>query len=447
MKTNSFSRIGFILAAAGSAVGLGNIWKFPYVTGENGGGAFVILYILAITFIGLSIFIAESYIGKEAKANAAASYEVISKTKNKNWRWAGFQIFAGIIILSFYAFIIGWILDYLIISVTGLPTTIKEAEDTFTNLITQKIGTQILFHTLVVATMVFIALKGIKAGIEKLNLILMPLLALILFGLLIYSMSLDSFGKAINFMFMPDWSKVTVDSILAAIGQAFFTLSLGMGIIITYSASMGKDTNFIKSSVFVAVVDTAVALVAGIIIFSFLFAAGAKSTAGPGLVFISLPLIFSEWGVFGQVIAVAFFCALLFAGITSAVSLVEPSVRYLIEKFQMSRIKAVFFTATFLWILGIFALLSMSADYGEMLTFFGKSLFDHMDYLTSSVALPISGFVTCIFLGYFVDKNILKTKFTSVTSVVVFNIWYTLIRYIVPIAIALLFFNKLGLIG
>ncbi len=443
---SGFSRIGFILAAAGSAVGLGNIWKFPYVTGENGGGAFVLIYLIAIAFIGLSIFIAESYIGRESRANAASGYQVISKSKNKNWRWAGFQIFAGIIILSFYAFIIGWIIDYIIISITGLPSTIKEAESTFTNLITNEIGTQIFFHTVVVATMIFIALKGVKDGIEKLNLILMPLLALILFGLLVYSFTLDSFGQAMSFMFSPDWSKVTVDSILAAVGQAFFTLSLGMGIIITYSASMDKESNFIKSSVFVAIVDTSVALIAGIIIFSFLFAAGAKSTAGPGLVFISLPLIFSGWGLFGQVIAIAFFCALLFAGITSAVSLLEPSVRYLIEKFNMVRIKAVLLASGFLWILGILALLSMSADYGEMLTFLGKNLFDHMDYMTSSVALPISGFVTCIFLGYFVDKNVLKTKFTSQTSVVLFNLWYALIRYVVPVAIAVLFLNKLGII-
>lgn len=445
MKTG-FSKIGFILAAAGSAVGLGNIWKFPYVTGENGGGAFVLIYLLAIAFIGLSIFIAESYIGRESRANAASGYQVISKSQNKNWRWAGFQIFAGILILSFYAFIIGWIIDYIIISITGLPTTIKEAETTFTNLITHEIGTQIFFHTVVVATMIFIALKGVKDGIEKLNLILMPLLALILFGLLIYAMTLDSFGQALSFMFSPDWSKLTVDSLLAAVGQAFFTLSLGMGIIITYSASMDKDANVVKSSVFVAIVDTTVALIAGLIIFSFLFAAGAKSSAGPGLVFISLPLIFSGWGVFGQVIAVAFFCALLFAGITSAVSLLEPSVRYLIEKLNVGRVKATFIAAGFLYVLGILALLSMSADYGSMLTFFGKNLFDWMDYTTSSIALPISGFVTCIFLGYFVDKNILKTKFSSQTNVVIFNLWYALIRYVVPVAIALLFLNKLGVV-
>ena len=446
MKPEGFSRLGFVLATAGSAVGLGNIWKFPYVTGENGGGAFVIMYLIAIAFIGLSIFIAESYIGKESRTNAAAGYQEISATKNKNWRWAGFQIFAGIIILSFYAFIIGWIINYILISISGLPTTIKEAEDTFTNLITHEIGTQIFFHTIVVATMIYIGLKGVKDGIEKLNLILMPLLAIILFGLFIYATTLDSFGKAIDFMFMPDWSKIGVNSILAALGQAFFTLSLGMGIVITYSASMAKDANFIKSSVFVAIVDTSVALIAGVIIFSFLFAAGAKSTAGPGLVFISLPLIFGGWGIFGQVIALAFFCALLFAGITSAVSLLEPSVMYLIEKFKITRVKATFITAGSLYILGIFGLLSMSEDYGTMLTFFGKNLFDWMDYLTSSIALPISGFVTCIFLGYFVDKNVLKTKFISHSSLLVFNIWYVLVRYIVPVAIALLFLNKLEVI-
>lgn len=446
MKTNNFSRVGFILAAAGSAVGLGNIWKFPYVTGEFGGGAFVLIYLIAIATIGLTIFIAESFIGKEARTNAAAAYQEVSSSKKSTWRWAGFQIFAGIIILSFYTFIIGWILHYIVISVTGLPTEIKQAETMFTTLITKEIGTQILFHTIVTLTMVYIVLKGVKKGIEKLNLILMPLLAVILFGLLMYSFTLDSFSKAIEFMFMPDWSKIGVDAVLAAVGQAFFTLSLGMGIIITYSASMAKDANFVKSSVMVAIVDTSVALIAGIIIFSFLFSAGAESSAGPGLVFISLPLIFGTWGVFGQIVALAFFLALLFAGITSAVSLLEPSLKYLMEKCDMTRIKATVISAFFLYIVGIIALLSMSEDYGTMLTFFGKNLFDWLDYLTSSVALPISGFVTCIFLGYFVDKDLLKAKFTAHVPEFVFNIWLILVRYIVPVAIASLFLNKLGVI-
>jgi len=441
-----FSKVGFILAAAGSAVGLGNIWKFPYVTGENGGGAFVIIYLLSIIFIGLTIFIAESYIGRESRANAAASYQIVSKSQNKNWRWAGFQIFSGIVILSFYAFIIGWILNYIILSFTGLPNTLKEAETVFNTLVTEKIGLQILFHTIITLTIVYIILKGVKNGIEKLNLILMPLLAIILFGLLIYSFTLDSFSKALEFMFMPNWSKIDENAILAAVGQAFFTLSLGIAIIITYSASMAKDTNFIKSSVMVAIVDTTVALIAGVIIFSFLFAAGAKSSAGPGLVFISLPLIFASWGVLGQIIALAFFIALLFAGITSAISLLEPPLMYLMEKYKMKRKKATIIAGSFFYILGIFSLLSMSNEYGELLTFFGKNLFDWLDYLTSSIAMPISGFVTCIFLGFFTDKNRLKQSFTKYVPLTVFNIWLVLVRYIVPIAIVLLFLNKLGVI-
>lgn len=443
---NKFSRIGFILAAAGSAVGLGNIWKFPYVTGEFGGGAFVLIYLLAIAFIGLTVFIGESYIGQKAETNAAAAYQDVSKSKKPVWRWGGFQIFSGIVILSFYAFIIGWIIDYIILSFTGLPTDIKSAETAFMDLITKEIGTQILFHTIVTLTIIFIVLKGVKDGIEKLNLVLMPLLAVILFGLLIYSFTLDSFGQAIEFMFMPDWSKINGDAVLAAVGQAFFTLSLGMGIIITYSASMPKDTNFVKSSVMVAIVDTSVALIAGIIIFSFLFAAGAKSTAGPGLVFISLPLIFSGWGIFGQIVAISFFVALLFAGITSAVSLLEPSLMYLIEKYKMTRVKATIVAGLFFYILGIVALLSMSEDFGAMLTFGSKNLFDWLDFLTSSVAMPISGLVTCIFLGYFADQEVLKATFVKHTNETIFAVWAILIRYIVPIAIIALFLRKVGLI-
>lgn len=443
---NRFSRIGFILAAAGSAVGLGNIWKFPYVTGEFGGGAFVIIYLIAIILIGLTVFIAESYIGQKAGTNSAAAFQDVSKTNNPRWRIAGFMIFTGLVILSFYSVIIGWILNYIILSFDALPNNLKLAEETFTNLVTKDIGIQIVFHTIVTFTIAYIILKGVKDGIEKINLILMPLLALIMIGLLMYSFTLDSFSQAINFMFMPDWSKIDGHAVLAAVGQAFFTLSIGMGIIVTYSASMPKGANFVKSSILIAIVDTSIALIAGVIIFSFLFAAGAKSSAGPGLVFISLPLIFSGWGVLGQVVAIAFFVALVFAGITSAISLLEPSLMYLIEKYKITRLKAAIISTTFFYVLGIIALLSMSNDYGTSLTFFGKNLFDWLDFLTSSVAMPISGFLTCIFLGYFVDQEELKKAFTSHVGSIVFNIWFVLIRYIVPVAIIALFLNKLGYI-
>jgi len=441
-----FSRIGFILAAAGSAVGLGNIWKFPYVTGEYGGGAFVIVYLLAILFIGLTVFIAESYLGQRSEANVATTFVKTSKSKNEKWKFAGFMIFAGLIILSFYSVVLGWILNYVIISFSDLPNSSKLAGETFTNLISKEIGTQILLHSIVAGSVIYIVLKGVKDGIEKINLILMPMLGIILFGLLVYALTLDSFSKALSFMFVADWSKINEDALLAALGQAFFTLSLGIGTIMTYAASLPKKANFVKSSIYVALVDTSIAIIAGLIIFSFLFEAGAQSAAGPGLVFISLPVIFEQWGTLGNVIAVSFFVALVFAGITSAVSMIEPALMFFIERFNMTRRKATVICGSVFYSLGIVALLSMSTAYGDNLTFFGKNAFDWMDFITSSVSMPIAAIVTCVFLGYFVEKQKLQEAFTNHVPVAVFNIWYILVKYIVPVAIALLLLNKLGII-
>ena len=443
---NKFSRIGFILAAAGSAVGLGNIWKFPYITGEYGGGAFVIIYLLCILFIGLTVFIAESLIGQNSQANVASSFVDTSKSKNPKWKYAVFMVFSGLIILSFYSVVLGWILKYIFISISDLPTSTQIATDTFNNLVSKDIFSQILLHTVVSLTVIWIVLKGIKDGIEKLNLILMPLLAIILFGLFAYSLTLNSFSKSLEFMFYADWSKINKDAFLAALGQAFFTLSLGIGTIITYSASLSKDVNIVKSSILVALVDTVVALIAGVIIFAFLFEAGAQSSAGPGLVFISLPVIFEQWGTLGNVVAVSFFVALIFAGITSAVSMIEPVLMFFIERFNMTRNKATVICGSIFYSLGIIALLSMSSSYGAQLTFFNKNAFDWMDFITSSIMMPLAAFITCIFLGYFVDKKFLQEIFVKYTNVLIFNIWYSLIKYLVPLAIFALFLNQIGII-
>ena len=443
---NKFSRIGFILAAAGSAVGLGNIWKFPYITGEYGGGAFVIIYLLCILFIGLTVFIAESLIGQNSQANVASSFVDTSKSKNPKWKYAVFMVFSGLIILSFYSVVLGWILKYIFISISDLPTSTQIATDTFNNLVSKDIFSQILLHTVVSLTVIWIVLKGIKDGIEKLNLILMPLLAIILFGLFAYSLTLNSFSKSLEFMFYADWSKINKDAFLAALGQAFFTLSLGIGTIITYSASLSKDVNIVKSSILVALVDTFVALIAGVIIFAFLFEAGAQSSAGPGLVFISLPVIFEQWGTLGNVVAVSFFVALIFAGITSAVSMIEPVLMFFIERFNMTRNKATIICGSIFYSLGIIALLSMSSSYGAQLTFFNKNAFDWMDFITSSIMMPLAAFITCIFLGYFVDKKFLQEIFVKYTNDLIFNIWYSLIKYLVPLAIFALFLNQIGII-
>lgn len=443
---NKFSRLGFILAAAGSAVGLGNIWKFPYITGEYGGGAFVIIYLLCILFIGLTVFIAESLIGQNAQANVATSFVDTSKSKNPKWKFVIFIVFSALVILSFYSVVLGWILKYIYISFSTLPVGTQAATETFNNLVSKDIFSQIVLHTIISVTVIWIVLKGIKDGIEKLNLILMPLLAIILFGLFIYSLSLNSFSKSVEFMFYADWSKINSNAFLAALGQAFFTLSLGIGTIITYAASLPKDVNIVKSSIFVAMFDTVIALIAGVIIFSFLFEAGAQSTAGPGLVFISLPVIFEQWGTLGNVISVAFFIALLFAGITSAVSMIEPALMFFIEQFNMSRKKATTICGVIFYSLGIVALLSMSSSYGAQLTFFNKNAFDWMDFVTSSIMMPLGAFITCIFLGYFVDKKFLRDILTKHTSLTIFNIWYVLIKYLVPFAIIAIFLNQIGVI-
>ena len=443
---NKFSRLGFILAAAGSAVGLGNIWKFPYITGEYGGGAFVIIYLLCILFIGLTVFIAESLIGQNAQANVATSFVDTSKSKNPKWKFVIFIVFSALVILSFYSVVLCWILKYIYISFSTLPVGTQAATETFNNLVSKDIFSQIVLHTIISVTVIWIVLKGIKDGIEKLNLILMPLLAIILFGLFIYSLSLNSFSKSVEFMFYADWSKINSDAFLAALGQAFFTLSLGIGTIITYAASLPKDVNIVKSSIFVAMFDTVIALIAGVIIFSFLFEAGAQSTAGPGLVFISLPVIFEQWGTLGNVISVSFFIALLFAGITSAVSMIEPALMFFIEQFNMSRKKATTICGVIFYSLGIVALLSMSSSYGAQLTFFNKNAFDWMDFVTSSIMMPLGAFITCIFLGYFVDKKFLRDILTKHTSLTIFNIWYVLIKYLVPFAIIAIFLNQIGVI-
>ena len=376
----------------------------------------------------------------------ATSFVDTSKSKNPKWKFVIFIVFSALVILSFYSVVLGWILKYIYISFSTLPVGTQAATETFNNLVSKDIFSQIVLHTIISVTVIWIVLKGIKDGIEKLNLILMPLLAIILFGLFIYSLSLNSFSKSVEFMFYADWSKINSDAFLAALGQAFFTLSLGIGTIITYAASLPKDVNIVKSSIFVAMFDTVIALIAGVIIFSFLFEAGAQSTAGPGLVFISLPVIFEQWGTLGNVISVAFFIALLFAGITSAVSMIEPALMFFIEQFNMSRKKATTICGVIFYSLGIVALLSMSSSYGAQLTFFNKNAFDWMDFVTSSIMMPLGAFITCIFLGYFVDKKFLRDILTKHTSLTIFNIWYVLIKYLVPFAIIAIFLNQIGVI-
>jgi NSS family neurotransmitter:Na+ symporter len=445
VKIAKFSRLGFILAAAGSAVGLGNIWKFPYITGEYGGGAFVLVYLLTVMLIGLSIMIAEMLIGYLGKKDCVTSFEELAPTKKHIWKFAGFQALSGLLIMTFYSVVIGWILNYIVTSLYHLPASVKEAQDTFLTMLGSDIYTQLFYHTISFIVVTYIVTKGIKSGIERLNRFLMPMLMLILGGMFLYAMNLSGFEKALNFMFAPDFSKLNSEAFVTAVGHAFFTLSLGMGAIMTYSASMPKDTNLVKSASWVVFLDTAIAIVAGLMLFTFLYEYGSTPSKGPGLVFISLPSVFYEMGVLGNIFSVLFFIALAFAGLTSAVSLVEPMVQYFIDRFNFTRFKASLSMGLFFYMVGILAMLSNIEGFKEALTFGSKNLFDWLDFITAAVMLPFGGLIMAIFVGFVMQKerveSILKSQLGRF-----FNLWYFSLRYITPIAMFIVILNLIGVV-
>ncbi len=443
MNNVRFSRIGFILAAAGSAVGLGNIWKFPYMTGENGGGAFVLIYLITIIFIGLSLFLAEVVMGRLSREDTVTTFETLAPKNGHLWKYSGWMAVNSALILSFYLVVIGWIFKYIYIAATTLPTNIKDSSSEFGGMVTTDITGQLLLYTLAFLITVVIVSQGIKKGIEKANIILMPLLVVILVGLCFYSTTLDGFPKAIEFLFVPDFSEVHSSSILAAVGHAFFTLSLGMGTIMTYSASLPKETNLVRASAIVALIDTAIALISGVVIFAIIFSFGAEPSQGPGLVFISLPAILHDMGLLGNIIGVLFFTALAFAGITSAVSILEPTTMVLINRFKISRKKALIILGSMVYALGAMALLSNIEGVKSYVTFFGTGTFDILDFITASIFLPIAGMIIAIFVGFVVEKDRLYKLLNPYMGDKLFSIWYFVIKFITPLGVMIVMINKL----
>ena len=446
MKSNRFSRIGFILAAAGSAVGLGNIWKFPYITGENGGGVFVLVYLLTVVFIGMSIFIAEVVLGSSVNKDSVTTIETLSPKGKKYWKYSGFTFLTGVIILSFYSIVVGWILNYIVIAATSLPASVSEAETVFLGLLKEDIFSQLLYYTVAFLIIAYTISKGVKKGIERLNNILMPALLLILLVMFFYSMTLDGFGQAIEFMFYPNFDKFNTSSIILAVGHAFFTLSVGMATIMVYSASLGKDVNIVKASITVVTLDTLIAIVSGIIIFAVIYSAGQEPSKGPGLVFITLPAIFYQMGSIGNLLAIAFFIALAFASITSAISILEPTVMYLVERKKISRVKATYGISVLFYILGLFALLSNTTEFSGALTFGSKNLFDWFDFVTASIMMPIGGIFVAVFVGYIMDRQRIRKVLVPHMGEKFFALWLVLIRYVAPIAVFLIMLNETGLV-
>jgi len=444
MKNSHFSRAGFILAASGSAVGLGNIWKFPYMAGQYGGGAFVLVYLFTILCVGFSLLVAEILIGYSGGKDAVSNFEELAPKKEVGWKYAGFMGATGILIMAFYSVVIGWILYYVTRSVTWLPATMEAAQQGFGDLVGKQALTQIVFHLIATLFIMSILLKGIKSGIEKTNEILMPALFLIVLGLLLYAMTLDGFKDSLRFFFVFEISKLSSEAITQAVGHSFFTLSIGMAAILTYAASMPKHTNIVKAAFWIVLLDTSIALMAGLMMYAFIFEFKQDPTAGPGLVFISLPVVFSQIGTLGTIFAVLFFLALAFAGITSAISIVEPTIEYTMSRFDWTRLKSTLIASAIFFITGVFALLSYTADYGELFTFWGMPLFDVLDKLTTNVLLPLGGLAVAIFVGFIVPKERVFAAMSEFVSKGIIEIWYFNVRFI---AVPALVFTMLNLVG
>ncbi|WP_312811953.1 sodium-dependent transporter [Sedimentibacter sp.] len=426
------SKLGFILAAAGSAVGLGNIWRFPYLTGSNGGGAFLIIY-LVCTFLLLSIMIAELVLGRNTGLAAVGAF----KSADKRWTFTGvLGVVSAFFIMGFYPVVGGWSAAYILKTVTGLLGDASAIEGVFGAFISDPVQPLIWTVIFLLLNVVIVA-KGISGGIEKASKVLMPTLFILFVVIAARNLMLPGAFAGIEFLFKPDWSLVTGQTFLAALGQAFFSLSLGMGCMITYGSYLDKKESLPGSAVTVTFMDTGCALLAGIAIFPALFAYGFEPTAGPGLVFIVLPTVFAEMGTIGIFISLVFFIAFTVAALTSSVSLLEVVVAYLIDERKMTRKKAVYGTAAVMLVLCVLSSLSMGALSGVKLL--GVGFFDFFDILTDKIFLAIGGLLIAVYTGWFVKREDLEKEFTNggTTTFKLFGLWYNVVKYVAPLAIAI----------
>ncbi len=439
------SQFGAIAAAAGSAIGLGNIWRFPYVTGENGGGAFLLIYLLAVLIIGIPAMLSELLIGRNTQKNPVGAFKKLKPSQP--WYLIGsIGIITAFIILAFYSTIAGWTMHYIYLSITNAFSgkDINQINDIYQNFIkspTLPIFWQLIFMFLTT----IIVLMGIEKGIEKYTKILMPLLFALIILLDIRAITLPHASEGLRFLFKPDFSKITPSVILEAVGQAFFSLSVGMGVLITYGSYIKKDDNLNSVAFEVATFDTLIAILAGIAIFPAVFAFNIQPNAGPGLVFVTLPAIFNKmFG--GYIFAILFFILLVIAALTSSISLLEVVVAYFTEEKRWSRKKASIISAMAISFLGIFTTLS----FGILSNFkiLGKTIFDLFDYISANILLPIGGFFIVIFVGWFMGRHIIRPEITNNGKYpgrfCYAFLW--LARIFVPIAIILIFLYKLNII-
>ncbi|MEQ1620691.1 MAG: sodium-dependent transporter [Methylococcales bacterium] len=439
------SRLAFILAATGSAVGLGNIWKFPYITGENGGGAFVLVYLLCVLLIGIPIMIAETMMGRHARQNPIDALKTLTEEAgaDHNWRYLGWMgVIAGFLILSYYSVIAGWASAYVLKAFFGSFSGVDAPgiKQLFGDFIASPI--QLIFwHSAFMFATMWIVNRGVNNGLEKAARLLMPSLFVLLILLVGYAMTTGSYEQGLRFLFTPDFSKLTADSVLTAMGHAFFTLSLGMGSIMVYGAYLPKNISIAKTSMLVAGADTVVALLAGIAIFPIVFANDLHPASGPGLIFETLPVAFGNMAG-GWLFGVLFFVMLVVAALTSSISLIEPAVAWLVENKNMTRQQACIWSGGGAWALGLASVFSFNV-WSEV-KLFDRTLFQLLDYLTANLMLPIGGFCIAVFTGWIMHQQHSEQELAIPAES--YKIWQVLVKYVAPSAVFLVFLHVVGVL-
>lgn len=448
-RGNFGSRIGLVLATAGSAVGLGNIWRFPFTTGQNGGAAFIIIYIICILMLGLPGMISEFIIGRHAATNAVRAYGVISG--KRVWRVVGVMgILCSTIILGFYSVVAGWCLQYLYASVAG---QIKGDSDYVARYFTEfssDVAMPVVWAMVFIIITHFVIVKGVRKGIEKASKLMMPTLFVLLLIIVAASCMLPNAISGIKFLFYPDFSKLSSNVMLEALGQAFFSLSLGTACLCTYSSYFSKRTNLVNAALQIALIDTLIAVLAGLMIFPAAFSVGVKPDAGPSLIFITLPNVFQQafasMPLVGYVISISFYALLALAALTSTISMHEIGTAFFHEELKRPRRHAA-------WIVTVTAIMiaivsSLSCGAYPQLTVFGMSMMDFFDFLTANILLPAGALLTCIYVGWVVPRSTVMTEFTNRHTVCIklFPAFLFMVRFVCPICITLVFLHQFGIV-
>ncbi len=438
------SRYAFMLAAVGSAVGLGNIWKFPYEAGQGGGGAFVLIYLAFVFLIGTPVLVAELSLGRRGQLSPIGSMTKIAEAEGRSRLWSliGWSgVVGGFLVLSFYSVIGGWTFAYVIEAATGNlhGITADGAGALFTSLLNDE--TKMLFgHALFMGVTIFIVAGGVEGGLEKAVVYLMPALFLLLIFMVIYSALTGDFGRTLSFLFAPDFTKINRDVALQAMGQSFFSLSLALGSIMTYGSYLTKDVKIGPSAVTIASADTGVAILAGLAIFPIVFAYGIEPGSGPGLIFASLPIAFGQMP-FGDFVGTIFFALLAVAAITSAISLLEPTVSYVCEQVNHSREVVTVYVGGAIFALGLVSALSQGDSGIASFKIGGLDFLSALDFLTNNIMMPLGGLFIALFVGWFVSRKSMLDELAMEEKW--FRVWYFLIRFVSPVAIGFVFYDIL----